>query len=37
MLLGHVMSIQRMYSGPSIIRPPMGPRKYGLILQVVLK
>ncbi len=25
------------YSGPSILRPPMGPRKYGLILQVVLK
>ncbi len=25
------------YSGPSILRPPMGPRKCGLILQVVLK
>ncbi len=25
------------YSGPSILRPPMGPRKYGLTLQVVLK
>ncbi len=25
-----------MYSGPSILRPPMGARKYGLILQVVL-
>ncbi len=24
-------------SGPSILRPPMGPRKCGLILQVVLK
>ncbi len=26
-----------LYSGPSILRPPMGPRKCGLILQVVLK
>ncbi len=26
-----------MYSGPSILRPPIGPRKFGLILQVVLK
>ncbi len=25
------------YRGPSILRPPMGPRKCGLILQVVLK
>ena len=25
------------YSGPSIWRPPVGPRKCGLILQVVLK
>ncbi len=25
------------YSGPSILRPPMGPRKCGLILQVVSK
>ncbi len=25
------------YSGSSILRPPMGPRKCGLILQVVLK
>ncbi len=25
------------YSGPSILRPPMGPRKCGLLLQVVLK
>ncbi len=25
------------YSRPSILRPPMGPRKRGLILQVVLK
>ncbi len=25
------------YSGPSILRPPMGPGKCGLILQVVLK
>ena len=25
------------YSGPSILRPNMGPRKCGLILQVVLK
>ncbi len=25
------------YSGPSILRPPMGPRRCGLILQVVLK
>ncbi len=25
------------YSRPSILRPPMGPRKCGLILQVVLK
>ncbi len=25
------------YSGPSILRPPMGRRKCGLILQVVLK
>ncbi len=25
------------YNGPSILRPPMGPRKCGLILQVVLK
>ncbi len=25
------------YSGPSILRPPTGPGKCGLILQVVLK
>ncbi len=25
------------YSGTSILRPPMGPRKCGLMLQVVLK
>ncbi len=25
------------YSGPSILRPPMGPRKCGLILHMVLK
>ncbi len=27
----------RKYSGSSILRPPMGPRKCGLVLQVVLK
>ncbi len=26
-----------LYSGPSILRPPMGPRTCGLISQVVLK
>ncbi len=25
------------YSGPYILRPPMGPGKCGLILQVILK
>ncbi len=25
------------YLGPSVLRPPVGPRKCGLILQVVLK
>ncbi len=29
--------MKHMYSGPSILRPPMGPRTGGLILQVVLK
>ncbi len=29
--------VDTLYSGPSILRPLMGPRKCGLILQVVLK
>ena len=29
--------LKEKYSGPSILRPSMGPRKCGLILQVVLK
>ena len=32
-----VWSLRMQYSGPSIVRPHMGPRKCGLILQVVLK
>ncbi len=31
------MYITCMYSGPSIVKPSMGPRKCGLILQLVLK
>ncbi len=36
---GVVIQVVLIYSGPSILRPPMGPSKYGLtsILQVVLK
>ncbi len=36
---GHRVHISnnRKYSGPSILRPPMGPRRCGLILQVVSK
>ncbi len=29
--------VEHLYSGPSILRPPMGPRKCGLILHVILK
>ncbi len=29
--------ISDIYSGPSILRPPMGPRKCGLMLHMVLK
>ncbi len=31
------LDISTVYSGPSILRPLVGPRKGGLILQVVLK
>ena len=39
---GHLWRKERtlkyyIYSGPSVLRPPMGPRKCGLTLQVVLK
>ncbi len=30
------MPLLNIYSDPPILRPPMGPRKCGLILQVVL-
>ncbi len=30
-------TLKHTYNGPSILRPPMGPRKRGLILQVVFK
>ena len=36
-LLLWVSTSGRMYSGPSILRPLTGPRKFGLILLVVLK
>ena len=32
-----MMQITHKYSGPPILRPPIGPRKCGLILQVVVK
>ncbi len=32
-----ILTSSILYSGPSILRPPIGPRKCGLILQVVLK
>ncbi len=33
----YITLVRCTYIGPSILRPPMGPRKSGLILQVVLK
>ena len=33
----HDQVCKYMYSSPYILRPPMGPRKCGLILPVVLK
>ncbi len=33
----HLSSVGGQYSYPSILRPPMGPRKCGLILQVVIQ
>ncbi len=35
-LQGYIQA-RAQYSGPSILRPPMGPWKSGLILQVFLK
>ncbi len=34
----HMYKLDRIdYSGPCILRPPLQPGKYGLILEVVLK